>query len=482
MSKSKTTRRDFLMTVSSATAGSFILPSLKNKNPIFPMYDVKPERMKIPKLESVTTWAPHPKAAPKTRKEGDTLSIAANGTRTVSGGWQVRYSDVQPGTTFRIDVPCKVFNIKHVRESIDCYAIWGDVPSDRGYNNGVDNEMLILSEDNGSFRFSRIITVPENAKVLVIQYVFRWSTHGEVKFGMPLFTEATLPAIKNVKIAVATGSVESNKRAGRTIADSVLFYSNIVKDAAKTRPDMIVLPECALNVKAPGHAIDNALTLDSKEVKAFIEMARESDTYILVTLYERNGDAFHNSAAVVGKEGVIGVYRKVHLATHSETNSGLTPGDTFPVFETPAARFGCNICMDVSATESARVVAINGADVLLLPIMGDHRADRFDRGNPVFHEDRWKAIMRTRALDNQFVLAAARNGGLGSTIINSRGDIVAWNDGNQEFIVSEVDIDPVYRLWNGLRQRDVIWFERRPQLYGEFMYENNLALGNLMGS
>ena len=50
------------------------------------------------------------------------------------------------------------------------------------------------------------------------------------------------------------------------------------------------------------------------------------------------------------------------------------------------------------------MVGLNGADFLLLPIMGDHRADRWTPGNPIFHESRWKAIMRTRAMDNQLCL------------------------------------------------------------------------------
>lgn len=482
MSKSKTSRRDFLMTVSAATAGGFVLPPLGNRTFSVLSRDMNSKNMNTPKLESVIPWTQHPKAAPKTMRDGDTLIIAANGTRTVAGGWQIRYSGIQPGTTFRIDVPCTVRDIQFVRESLDCYAIWGDVPSDKGYNNSVDNEMLILHENvNGSCRFSRIITAPPDAKVLVIQYVFRWSTRGEVKFGMPSIAEAPQPEIKRVRLAVVTGSVASNKKQRKTIADNVWFYSGIAKEAAKTKPDMIVLPECALNDRAPGHAIDNALPLDCEEVKVFRTIARETNTHILVTLYERNGDAIHNSAAIVGKEGVIGVYRKVHLATHGETNSGLTPGDSFPVIETQVARFGCNICMDSSAAESSRMVALNGADVLLIPIMGDHRADRFDRGNPVFDEDRWKSIMRTHALDNQIVLAVARNSVIGSTIINTRGDIVAWNDGSQEFIVADVDIDPIYRMWNGIRQRDVIWFERRPRLYSAFTSDTNDALGNLMG-
>ena len=64
-------------------------------------------------------------------------------------------------------------------------------------------------------------------------------------------------------------------------------------------------------------------------------------------------------------------------------------------------------------------------------------AEEIPTDDPFISEERWKAIMRTRALDNQFVVAVARNEGIGSTIINPRGDIIAWNDGTEDIIAAE---------------------------------------------
>ena len=189
---------------------------------------------------------------------------------------------------------------------------------------------------------------------------------------------------------------------------------------------------------------------------------------ILVPLEERDGDAVYNSAPLLGPDGVEGVYRKVHLAEYNEINSGICPGDGFPVFQTPAGRMGCLICMDSSCAEASRMLGLNGAEIMLLPIMGDHRADRFTRGTPVFHEERWKAIMRTRSLDNQFVTAVARNEAQGSCVIDAKGDFLAWNDGTQDIISAEVELNPDHRKWNGGSQRDIVWLQRRPRLYGAF--------------
>jgi predicted amidohydrolase len=124
--------------------------------------------------------------------------------------------------------------------------------------------------------------------------------------------------------------------------------------------------------------------------------------------------------------------------------------------------------MDSSAEESARMVGLNGAEFLLLPIMGDHRASRWTTGAPVFNESRWRAIMRTRAMDNQLCLVVARNTVQGSCIVDRKGEFLAWNEGDQDWIAATVEPEDGYRTWNGGCFRDVTWMQRRPQVYGAF--------------
>ena len=169
-----------------------------------------------------------------------------------------------------------------------------------------------------------------------------------------------------------------------------------------------------------------------------------------------------------------GVYHKVHLATGEDT-SGLTPGDRFPVFPTPIGRVGCLICMDTMLSESSRMLALGGADIICMPIMGDLRADRFSPGQPIFNESRWKAIMRTRAIDNQVCMVVARNDVQGSCIIDRKGDILAWNEGDQEFLYATLPADDGYRMWNGTDLREVTFLLRRPHLYGPYADPQDLG-------
>jgi predicted amidohydrolase len=238
----------------------------------------------------------------------------------------------------------------------------------------------------------------------------------------------------------------------------------------------MVLPEWCLQLQVPGHPLDYALPAPGPETDIFADIARKHKVRIVLPFVERVGHAVHNSAALISPEGRIdGKYHKVHLAVGREIESGIRPGDSFPVYDTEIGRIGCNICMDSSAAESSRMIGLHGADFMLIPIMGDLRADRWSVGIPLFNESRWKAIMRTRAMDNQYCLVAARNEAQGSCVINRKGDILAWNEGDEDFIMADVKLDDSYRAIGGACFREVTWMQRRPHLYGAFTEEDNVG-------
>lgn len=135
------------------------------------------------------------------------------------------------------------------------------------------------------------------------------------------------------------------------------------------------------------------------ETEVFADIARQYQLRIMLGMLERDKDAVYNSAVLTNPNGQVdGLYRKVHLAVGGEIESGILPGEGFPVFEPEIGRIDCNICMDSSVTaESSRIVGLDGADFLLLPIMGDHRA--WQPGLRVFDPDRLRGIMQTHAMD-----------------------------------------------------------------------------------
>ncbi|HLE57471.1 MAG TPA: nitrilase-related carbon-nitrogen hydrolase, partial [Rhodothermia bacterium] len=102
-----------------------------------------------------------------------------------------------------------------------------------------------------------------------------------------------------------------------------------------------------------------------------IEIARQRRCHIVAGLPESDGHKYFNSAVLVGPEGYIGRYRKTHL--FYEEKIWFVPGDSgFPVFDVVSAsgisyRLGIMICFDWFFPESARTLAVRGADVIAHP-------------------------------------------------------------------------------------------------------------------
>ena len=238
------------------------------------------------------------------------------------------------------------------------------------------------------------------------------------------------------------------------------------------RPDLIVLPEIALQYGVKGSPLELAVPVPGPEAEPFVDVARDYGVYVLLGAIERDGDAVHNTAVLFAPDGgVDGKYRKVHLAVGGEMDSGILPGDDFPVFDTEIGRIGCNICMDSSAAESSRMIGLNGADFLLLPIMGDHRA--WHPEDHTWDPERFRGIMQTRALDNQLCMVVAVNRAEGSCIIDRTGHVLAWNDGSERFVTAEVNLVDGFMPKSRGCFRGINWMQRRPHTYRAFVEEEN---------
>ena len=83
--------------------------------------------------------------------------------------------------------------------------------------------------------------------------------------------------------------------------------------------------------------------------------------------------------------------------------------------------------------------------------------------------------MRTRAIDNQVCMVIARNNVQGSCIIDRKGDLLAWNEGDREMIFATLPGEDGYRLWNGGDFREVTFLLRRPHLYQAYSDPDNLG-------
>jgi predicted amidohydrolase len=97
------------------------------------------------------------------------------------------------------------------------------------------------------------------------------------------------------------------------------------------------------------------------------KLCAELKTYVVFGMLEKSGDQLFNVAVLIGPDGLIGSYRKVHLP-YLGVDRFTTPGDRpFEVFEAAGVRIGMLICYDGGFPEAARVLSIRGADLIVLP-------------------------------------------------------------------------------------------------------------------
>lgn len=141
----------------------------------------------------------------------------------------------------------------------------------------------------------------------------------------------------------------------------------LIEEAADEGAQLVVLPELANSgyvFESREEAFELAEPIpDGPAVRAWMEVARRRGLYLSAGIAEREGTALYNSAAIVGPEGHVGTFRKVHL--WNEENLFFEPGNLgFPVFKTPIGRLGAIICYDGWFPESYRLLALQGADII----------------------------------------------------------------------------------------------------------------------
>src|SRR5215831_4258381 len=184
---------------------------------------------------------------------------------------------------------------------------------------------------------------------------------------------------RSIKVAAAqTGPVLSeDMRPGVEVA------SRMVKEAAAQGSDIICFSELFLTPFFPNQLRTDYehlfLELPSPVTDPLLEAARRHAIGLIFPFAEKAGRSYYNAAAVFDRAGRhLGTYRKTHIpavlpsklkgGTGSYEKFYFTPGDALPIFEIEAVRFGIQICYDRKFPEGSRVLAIQGAEIIFMPI------------------------------------------------------------------------------------------------------------------
>ncbi len=149
--------------------------------------------------------------------------------------------------------------------------------------------------------------------------------------------------------------------------------------------------------------------------EAFQKIASEHQVVIITSVFEQRAPGlFHNSAAIIDATGeLLGIYRKMHIPDDPLYHEKFyfTPGDLgFRAWQTRFGRIGVLICWDQWYPEAARLTALAGADLILIPTaIGWHPSEKATEGEA--QHNSWQTIQRSHAIANGcFVAAANRTG------------------------------------------------------------------------
>lgn len=166
--------------------------------------------------------------------------------------------------------------------------------------------------------------------------------------------------VAGVQMDVALGQPEANLQAMLTK----------LRETAAAGAKLTVFPECALSgycFSSVDEAMPHAQSLPGPATEQFASACKELGVFAVFGLLEKEGNCLFNATALVGPNGLIGTYRKVHLpylGIDMKTNYGDRP---FAVFEIDGVKVGMLICYDAAFPEATRSLALLGADLIVLP-------------------------------------------------------------------------------------------------------------------
>ena len=242
-----------------------------------------------------------------------------------------------------------------------------------------------------------------------------------------------------------------------------------LKETASWGAALTILPECALTgycFESLQEAMPFAEPVPGESTERMARVCRRLGVHAVFGMLEVDGERLFNACVLVGGEGVIGGYRKVHLP-YLGIDRFATPGDRpLDVHQVGDVRIGMNICYDGSFPEAARVMALDGADLIVLPTNW-----------PPGAQCTADHVINTRALENNVYYIAVNRIGtergfrfIGrSKICDPSGDLLAEAPHEEAAVLyAEIDVDRARnkRLVRvpGKHQMDR-FADRRPEMY-----------------
>jgi predicted amidohydrolase len=359
----------------------------------------------------------------KTVPEG--LLVEASGNPYAVGGVTQEIKNIKGGQAYAIEAICQLRNIPAPYQSVLVRVSWaqdGKLLHPAG--------MLVRgpSLEGKLARFKDVLLAPKKADSARISLEVKWPHGGSVLWKRISMHPTSAPAPRKVKV----GTVYLRPKNSSPENNLKLFCEQI-DGAGKLGLDIICLGEVITLVGTGCSVKDCAEPIPGPATKKLGDAAKKNNIWVVAGLTERAGDTVYNSAVLLDRKGhLAGKYRKVHLP-REEWKKGITPGDSYPVFQTDFGTIAIQICYDWFFPEPEAIFALKGAEIIFAPTWGNTLPDEDGRVDG-------ESVFRVRTRDNGVYMVPSTYDG-DSLIIDPMGRILASSKGKSGVFWAEIDLN-----------------------------------------
>lgn len=213
---------------------------------------------------------------------------------------------------------------------------------------------------------------------------------------------------------------------------------------------------------------DGTISHAPDSVQAIVATCARLEMHCIAGFAGKQGGRVYNGALLIRPNGKTSLYKKSHLP-YLGLDRFVDPGSELPVFETTLGKIGILICYDQRVPEAARVIALNGADLIVLPTNWPEGA-----------ETSADVMCIARAAENRVFYAACNRVGtehgfrfIGrSKVVSPTGKVLACAGDGEETLIVNVDLAEARQKRAVVRPGEYEWsvFDcRRPELYSDIV-------------
>ena len=259
------------------------------------------------------------------------------------------------------------------------------------------------------------------------------------------------------------------------LGDNVQLMAATLQTTTREGAQLTAFPELSLSgyVTAPAAIRKRACALDDAPVQEAVALTRDLDTYAAFGFFEEDNGQLYNAYVLAGRGEILGCHRKVH--TPAREWGMFTGGNEFRVFDLPFARVGLSICYDNEIGESHLTLAVQGAEVILMPAAWADHWEREDYVEPCHTDD--EVVAERRRWMYMMFGARCRDTGTYSALINHAG---LEGDGPWRFVGKSMVFAPTGRVlaeaaaWND----EILYADLDAQLLADYRNMDCYAMNN----